>query len=62
MSENYTAGHALDTARTMLSLGVPLLKAGGLAMKCESSGIAHSRVRWLRTLARRLILTAPRTA
>jgi hypothetical protein len=32
----------------MLSLGAKLLRdAGGVAMKCESSAIAHSRARWL---------------
>src|SRR5438034_343517 len=40
-SDGATISHAF------LRLGDGLLEAGGIAMKCESSGIAHSRSRWL---------------
>jgi hypothetical protein len=52
LSKNFGAGAALSTARRMLALGARLLDAGGTAMKCESSGIAHGRARW-RALAKR---------
>jgi hypothetical protein len=51
LSKNFSAGEALSTARRMLALGARLLDAGGTALKCESSGIAHGRARW-RALAR----------
>jgi hypothetical protein len=37
---------ARQVAETMLRLVVALLDAGGLAAKCESSGIAHGAARW----------------
>jgi hypothetical protein len=37
---------SLDAARQMLNFGVGLLNAGGLAVKVESSGVAHSPARW----------------
>lgn len=46
LSKNYTAAEAPEVARTMLLVGAKLLAAGATAMKCESSGVAHSRVRW----------------
>jgi hypothetical protein len=46
LSPNFTPADAPKTARTFLSLGRQLLDAGGLAIKCESSGIAHSHDRW----------------
>ena len=52
LSKNFGAGAALSTARRMLALGARLLDAGGTAMKCDSSGIAHGRARW-RALAKR---------
>jgi hypothetical protein len=42
-----TARDAPGVARRSLQLGRRLLEAGGLAVKCESSGIAHGRARWL---------------
>jgi hypothetical protein len=43
-------GHSRDGARTMLRIGAGLLDAGGIAVKVESSGVAHSARAW-RTLA-----------
>jgi hypothetical protein len=42
---------ALDISRRALLLIGALLKAGGVAAKGESSGIAHGRDRWLRLAA-----------
>lgn len=39
-----------DVAAMMLRLGAALLDAGAVALKCESSGIAHGTARW-RSLA-----------
>jgi hypothetical protein len=47
LSSNYGAGAALAEARRMLEIGGRLLEAGAAGMKCESSGIAHGRGRWL---------------
>lgn len=47
LSDSFGAGAALSTTRRMLALGARLLQTGGAAMKCESSGIAHGRQRWL---------------
>lgn len=47
LSKNFTSAQAPETSRAMLGLGARLLEAGGLAMKCESSGIAHGRERWI---------------
>ena len=47
LSPNFTAADAPDVSRGLLRLGGRLLEAGALAMKCESSGIAHGRARWL---------------
>ena len=47
LSKNSTSGQAPEASRAMLGLGAKLLEAGGLAMKCESSGIAHGRARWI---------------
>jgi hypothetical protein len=52
LSKNFTSGEALEVGRTMLGAGVRLLRAGGVAMKCESSGIAH-RSAWWEKLAER---------
>jgi hypothetical protein len=41
-----SSGVSLEAARQMLRVGVGLLDAGGLAVKVESSGIAHSAARW----------------
>lgn len=46
LSPNFTAGEAPAVSREFLNLGCQLLEAGALAMKCESSGIAHGRKRW----------------
>jgi len=37
---------SLEAARQMLRVGVGLLDAGGLAVKVESSGVAHNATRW----------------
>jgi hypothetical protein len=48
LSANFTAGEAIATSRRFLALGARLLEAcGGTALKCESSGIAHGRAKWL---------------
>jgi hypothetical protein len=39
-------GVGVGVARQMLGVGVALLDAGGMAVKVESSGIAHSGARW----------------
>jgi hypothetical protein len=46
LSPHFTAGQAVTEAARMLALGAHLLSTGGLAMKCDSSGIAHGRERW----------------
>src|SRR5262249_49104162 len=47
LSKNFSAQEAPHVSLAFLRLGGQLLKAGAIAMKCESSGIAHSRSRWL---------------
>lgn len=37
---------SIEQARRMMNVGRTLLKAGGLAVKVESSGVAHSAKRW----------------
>jgi hypothetical protein len=37
---------SIEQARRMMDVGKSLLKAGGLAVKVESSGVAHSARRW----------------
>jgi hypothetical protein len=46
LSRNFTAQEAAEVSTSFLHLGGRLLEAGAVAMKCESSGIAHSRARW----------------
>jgi hypothetical protein len=46
LSRNFTAQEAAEVSASFLRLGGRLLEAGAVAMKCESSGIAHSRARW----------------
>jgi hypothetical protein len=46
LSENLVAAGAPVVGRAFLNLGRRLLDAGGIAIKCESSGISHSRTRW----------------
>ena len=46
LSKNFTAGEAPAIAQRFLSLGRNLLSAGGIAIKSESSGIAHPKSRW----------------
>jgi hypothetical protein len=47
LSENFPASEGPEISYSFLRLGGRLLEAGGIAMKCESSGIAHSRSRWI---------------
>ena len=47
LSNNFTASEAPGVSRAFLRTGARLLEAGGVAMKCESAGIAHGRLRWL---------------
>ena len=37
---------SINQARRMMDVGMTLLKAGGLAIKVETSGVAHSATRW----------------
>jgi hypothetical protein len=47
LSRNFTAQEAAEVSTSFLHLGSRLLEeAEAVAMKCESSGIAHSRARW----------------
>src|SRR4029079_11192312 len=46
LSGQYGPGEAAQTAHLMLLLGCTLLDAGGIAIKCESSGLAHGAQRW----------------
>ena len=49
LSNNFTAQKAASVALAFLRLGHKLLsEAGGIAIKCESSGVAHSRHEWER--------------
>lgn len=47
LSDNFPDRFAANIAFHFLRVGRRLLEAGAIAMKCESSGIAHSRKRWL---------------
>lgn len=47
LSKNFTAQDGPSVGRAFLRLGRRLLEAGAVAMKCESSGVAHGRARWL---------------
>ena len=47
LSKNFTAKEGPGVSRAFLRLGARLLEAGGVALKCESAGIAHGRARWL---------------
>jgi hypothetical protein len=47
LSKNFTAQEAPAVSRSFLRLGGRLLEAGAVALKCESSGIAHGRAHWL---------------
>lgn len=47
VSPNYTSEQAPLIAHTWMRAGAQLLAAGGTAIKCESSGVGHSRERWL---------------
>ncbi len=53
LGPNVTSAQAPDSARDLLDLGRRLLDAGATAMKCESSGTAHSRARWIDLASRR---------
>jgi len=47
LSPNFPADDGPAFSRDFLKLSCQLLEAGALAMKCESSGIAHGRDRWI---------------
>jgi hypothetical protein len=47
LSRNFTAQDGPSVSRDFLRLGQRLLELGAVALKCESSGIAHGRARWL---------------
>src|SRR5205085_2789306 len=44
--ESMISAAASATARQFLGLATQLLHAGGIAVKCESSGMAHAAPRW----------------
>lgn len=46
LSANYTAQDARAVSRSFLNLAGRLLQAGAVALKVESSGIAHGKSRW----------------
>jgi hypothetical protein len=48
LSEDFTAATAPQISRKFLALGRRLLGAGGIAIKCESSGVSHPASRWAR--------------
>lgn len=52
LGKNMTASQAPEGAAKMMRIGKRLLDAGGVAIKCESSGLAHSKRRWLELTAR----------
>lgn len=47
LSNGYPKASAFRASAWFLLFGCKLLEAGAVAMKCESSGISHSRNRWL---------------
>lgn len=53
LSDAFGRATAAGAAAGMIDVGVALLDVGGIAVKCDSSGIAHSAARW-RELAVRL--------
>jgi hypothetical protein len=54
LSPPYGRGTAARVAARMLEVGRAVIDAGGSAVKCESSGIAHSGDRW-REMEQRLL-------
>ncbi len=46
LSDNFSSQDAQGMCLRFMTLGRQLLDAGGIAIKCESSGIAHSKSRW----------------
>jgi hypothetical protein len=48
LSDPFGRTTAAAAASRMIEIGRALLDAGGIAVKCESSGIAHSAERWRR--------------
>ncbi|MBI3856219.1 MAG: hypothetical protein HY293_11070, partial [Planctomycetes bacterium] len=52
LSDPFGRSTAAAAAARMIEVGLALLDAGGITMKCESSGIAHSAERWRRIGAR----------
>jgi hypothetical protein len=46
LSNGYPKASAFRASAWFLLFGCKLLEAGCVAMKCESSGIAHSKARW----------------
>lgn len=46
-SDGYSEPEAPEIASRFLRVACKLLEAGAVALKCDSSGIAHSRARWL---------------
>lgn len=51
VSPNFTSEQAPLVAHALVRAGALLLEAGGTAIKCESSGVGHSKERWLELAA-----------
>lgn len=47
LSKNLTARESAECAAKFMRIGNRLMEAGGVGIKCESSGLAHSRRRWM---------------
>lgn len=47
LSDEFPESYALETSRWYLRLARRLLEAGAVAMKCESSDIAHGKNHWI---------------
>ncbi len=47
LSDGYSEPEAPEIGSRFLRIACQLLEAGAVALKCDSSGIAHSRTRWL---------------
>ena len=53
-----STGGSRERAEAAMAAAAALLRAGGLAVKIESTGLAHSRATWLDLVERRHLLSA----
>jgi len=49
-------GGSLENAKFMVQAAAAILKAGGIAVKIESTGVAHPRDRWLKLVDQELVV------